>query len=100
MNLLTSVFAIDIAAYAVMSNHYHLVIHINQAEAQSWDKDEVIKRWTTIFYGPYPVQKYLRGEKLTPEEDAAVDFTAHRMIGEYQQKFYQKHHKEVVSSVK
>jgi len=30
----------------------------------------------------------------------AVDFTAHRMIGEYQQKFYQKHHKEVVSSVK
>ena len=30
----------------------------------------------------------------------AVDFTAHRMIIEYQQKFYQKHHKEVVSSVK
>jgi len=30
----------------------------------------------------------------------AVDFTAHRMIIEYQQKFYQKHHKEVISSVK
>ena len=30
----------------------------------------------------------------------AVDFTAHRMIIEYQQKFYQKHHKEVVSSIK
>ena len=30
----------------------------------------------------------------------AVNFTAHRMIIEYQQKFYQKHHKEVVSSIK
>ena len=30
----------------------------------------------------------------------AVNFTAHRMIIEYQQKFYQKHHKEAVSSVK
>ena len=30
----------------------------------------------------------------------AVDFTAHRMIIEYQQKFYHKHHKEVVSSIK
>ena len=30
----------------------------------------------------------------------AVNFTAHRMIGEYQQKFYQKHHKEVVFSIK
>lgn len=27
--LLGSVFAIDIAAYAIMSNHYHLVLHVN-----------------------------------------------------------------------
>jgi len=28
---LADVFAIDIAAYAIMSNHYHLVMDINEA---------------------------------------------------------------------
>ena len=30
LNLLQTVFSIQVAAYAVMSNHYHLVIHIDQ----------------------------------------------------------------------
>jgi hypothetical protein len=38
------VFAIDVAAYAVMSNHYHVVLHINKNEADSWSLDDVIER--------------------------------------------------------
>ncbi|MEH6346712.1 MAG: hypothetical protein V7785_16585 [Bermanella sp.] len=38
------VFAIDIAAYAIMSNHYHVVLHINKATADNWTFDEVINR--------------------------------------------------------
>lgn len=56
---LASVFAIDVAAYAVMSNHYHIVVRIDADRARVWDDDEVLKRWTQIFTGPAFVQKYL-----------------------------------------
>lgn len=46
---LSAQFAIDVCAYAVMSNHYHLVLHVNQADAESWTDEEVIKRWTGLF---------------------------------------------------
>ena len=42
-------FAIDVCAYAVMSNHYHLVLHVDLADAESWSDEEVIKRWTALF---------------------------------------------------
>ncbi len=33
---LAQVFALDVCAYAVMSNHYHIVLHINAKQAESW----------------------------------------------------------------
>ncbi len=42
---LASVFAIDICAYAVMSNHTHLVLHVNESEAKNWSIREVLERW-------------------------------------------------------
>jgi REP element-mobilizing transposase RayT len=41
---LAEVFAIDICAYAVMSNHYHLVLRINQHKAMEWDISQVIEQ--------------------------------------------------------
>ena len=49
IKLLSSVFAIDVCAYAVMSNHYHLVLFINQDAANSWDQEEVLERWGQLF---------------------------------------------------
>lgn len=46
---LSSVFAIDICAYAVMSNHYHLVLHVDRESTAQWSEEEVIRRWTALF---------------------------------------------------
>ena len=35
LSQLTSIFTIDICAYAVMSNHYHLVVFVDQARSKS-----------------------------------------------------------------
>lgn len=59
---LSSVFAIDVAAYAVMSNHYHLVLRVDAERARAWSKDEVLRRWTQLFDGPLPVRRLLSGQ--------------------------------------
>jgi len=59
---LPKVFAIDIAAYAIMSNHYHVILHINTGRAKSWSDYEVVERWHQLFNGTVLSQKYLKNE--------------------------------------
>ncbi len=47
--LVASCFAADVLAYAVMSNHLHIVIHMDPTHVGSWDDETVIKRWLTLF---------------------------------------------------
>ncbi|MCP5161919.1 MAG: transposase [Hahellaceae bacterium] len=73
IRILSSIFAIDICAYAVMSNHCHLVLKLCPAEAEHWPIDEVLQRWTSLFKGPPLVQKYLKNEELLPSERSTLD---------------------------
>ena len=59
LSQLSEVFAIDVCAYAVMSNHYHVVLHVDASSAQSWSTDEVLLRWTRLFSGNALVSRYL-----------------------------------------
>ena len=59
---LPKVLAIDIAAYAIMSNHYHVVLHINTARAKNWTDHKVVERWHQLFNGTVLSQKYLKNE--------------------------------------
>ncbi|TNF33035.1 MAG: transposase [Gammaproteobacteria bacterium] len=72
LRLLASVFAIDICAYAVMSNHYHLVLHVDAEKAASWGDDEVIARWLALFHGPLIVQRHVAGQSLLEAEKQVV----------------------------
>lgn len=68
LKLLAEIFAIDIAAYAVMSNHYHVVLHVDTGRGVAWSDDEVIGNWTRLYKGPEFVQRYKAGETLSKEE--------------------------------
>ena len=46
---LAGAFAIEVCAYAVMSNHCHLVLWARPALAESWSAEEVARRWLSIF---------------------------------------------------
>jgi hypothetical protein len=54
-----SIFAIDVASYAVMSNHYHIVMRVDVERAKNWSVEEVLERWLRLFSGPLLVQRYL-----------------------------------------
>lgn len=62
IRFLTSVFAIDVAAYAVMSNHYHLVVYIDVDEASAWTDDDVYKRWQQLYHSHPLVERLQKGE--------------------------------------
>ena len=59
---LGEVFAIDIAAYAVMSNHLHLVLRIDIELANSWSDSEVVEQWHQLFNGTELTQRFAKGE--------------------------------------
>jgi hypothetical protein len=59
-----------------MHNHLHLVIKLNPDEAKQWNMDEVLDRWRCLFKGAPIVQRYLKGDPLTPVERDAVSICA------------------------
>lgn len=49
IRLIGECFAVAIDAYAVMSNHLHLVLRIDPGAAATWRDDEVAARWVRLF---------------------------------------------------
>jgi hypothetical protein len=80
---LSFVFAIDLCAYAVMSNHYHLVLHVDRARARHLSHEEIVERWTRIFGMPVLIQRWQQGlageaERLIAER--LIELWRHRLM--------------------
>jgi len=82
IRVLSSVFAVDLCAYAVMSNHYHLVVKLMPDAIADWSGDEVLRRWCTLFKGSILAQRFRSGETLT----AAEADTLRSMVEEYRER--------------
>ncbi|AHF04667.1 hypothetical protein MARPU_13070 [Marichromatium purpuratum 984] len=73
---LAGVFAIDVAAYAVMSNHVHLVVRVDADRAAGWSDDEVLRRWRCLFRGPVVVERFLSPATRAGMTEAELDGVA------------------------
>ncbi len=71
-------FAIDVLAYAIMSNHYHLVLRIRPEQRQAWSDDEVIDRWSQLYGLPMLVAKVRQGTASEAEKQAACELIEQR----------------------
>jgi REP element-mobilizing transposase RayT len=68
---LAGIFAIDVCAYAVMSNHYHLVVHVDEGRARRWSHAEVVQRWTQLYSRPPLIERWEKGECESGDREVA-----------------------------
>lgn len=73
LSQLTAMFSVDVCAYAVMSNHYHLVLHVDVRRSKTWSPVDVVKRWTRLYRLPPIVDRWLRQEAGEAESQVAID---------------------------
>jgi len=81
---LSRLFAISVCAYAVMSNHYHLVLKVEQDTASSWSEREVAERWVALFQWPLMVRRWYQGESLIEPELMVVQ----QLIEEWRERLH------------
>ncbi|WP_025822357.1 transposase [Shewanella marina] len=79
---LAQVFSIDICAYAVMSNHLHVVLKVDVERVQAWSDEDVIVQWQKLFKGTLLTQKLLKGDKIEVHELETLNKT----IAEYRKR--------------
>ncbi len=85
---LSQAFAVDIAAYAVMSNHYHLVVYVDVERAKKWNIKQVLLQYCKVFEAHPWVNDYLDPDKcqrLTKIQVQWVEETANTI---YRQRLY------------
>jgi REP element-mobilizing transposase RayT len=81
---LTDIFAIDICAYAILSNHYHVVLHVDSEKAKAWSERDVILQWNQLYKGHLLADRYLAGDAMSGAERAALS----ELIEEWRLRLY------------
>jgi len=67
LELMAKLFAVEVAGYAVMSNHLHVVVRMQRDLPHAWGADDVARRWFAV----YPAAYFADGTPK-PASDALV----------------------------
>jgi REP element-mobilizing transposase RayT len=81
---LADIFAIDVCAYAILSNHYHVVFHVDADKAKCWTDRQVIEQWNRLYKGHLLADRYLAGEVVSKAEWTALS----ELIEEWRLRLY------------
>ncbi|MEW8249142.1 MAG: alpha-amylase family glycosyl hydrolase, partial [Candidatus Thiodiazotropha sp.] len=81
---LVDIFAIDVCAYAILSNHYHVVLHVDADKAKGWTDQQVINQWMRLYKGHMLADRYLAGEIMSKAEWSALS----GLIEEWRSRLY------------
>jgi len=66
IKFVTSIFGIDVCSYAIMSNHFHIVLRVG--DTSEWPANRVLMAWQTLYSLPLLCDRYLKGEINTEAE--------------------------------
>ncbi|MBE0348671.1 transposase [Pseudoalteromonas peptidolytica] len=80
--MLATVFCIDVCAYAVMSNHTHIVLHVDDKRAKRLSDKAIVIRWHKLFKGNWITWKFVEEEPLCESEQLILS----EYIAKYRQR--------------
>ncbi|NKB77694.1 MAG: transposase [Gammaproteobacteria bacterium] len=72
---MAAAFCIDVVAYAVMSNHYHVILRVDLELAQSLTDVEIIERWAKIYKPDAVMCGYRDGLSCSDEQREYIETT-------------------------
>ncbi|MCB4205595.1 hypothetical protein LF845_11645 [Deferribacterales bacterium Es71-Z0220] len=76
MKQLTEIYSVHIAGYAIMSNHYHIVLKIDPEAVSELTDEEVLSRWKKLYKLPDYANTYLKDSSKLPtyEKELTEDY--------------------------
>ncbi len=66
-------FCVDVAGYAVMSNHYHVIVKVDPDLAASLSSEAILARWQQLYRLNPLMARFKAGNVLTAAEKDSVD---------------------------
>jgi len=65
---LSQMFCIDIPAYGVMQNHFHIILHVDRKRCLRLSDHEVIERWFVFHRGDTVTRRFYAGGPVTKKD--------------------------------
>ena len=70
---LSAIFGIHLCGYAIMSNHVHSLLFVDQESVSGWEPLEVVERWHKLFSGSLLSRRFSAGKPLSAAEQRVLD---------------------------